>query len=420
MATLEDLLREISQTPIPEEMGQEAQETFQEGDVDGGGLFGQYSITDPFSISMLQDAARAGALSNYLNQFEGRTPLDIMELDALDQGDDPIDLGFEEPVSEDFGASRLEDTTGIWEEIFTGMGRSDLLDTEGEILQILAETTAAGQPAALPDDDRLTDLSQENLAALLQAILIYNQQLEEQQEVEQQTISEADFNEQFPDVNPSEYTESGTWTDPETGIVYVINIPPTTVEPTEEEEESGGGGAEAPTDAEGEPTEEQPEEEEVIVDPTDSTVDDEDAETAETVPPDTTETEDSDVGAETGIPDFYTVREDGTVVTVLDPDTPLEPSQIPPWVDTETPGTYPESGPKPDEEIAEEEPELDLPTEPDIVFDPSQTPDFPGGPAPIPEQEPVEPTTPTEPAPPTEPTEPVPPAEEAPDTSLET
>jgi len=364
-------------------------------------------------------------------QFFEFTPVGYMPVSTGGMLTDPVlDTSFEEPVSEDFGASRLEDTTGIWEEIFTGMGRSDLLDTEDEILQILAETTAAGQPAALPDDDRLTGLSQENLAALLQAILIYNQQLEEQQEVEQQTISEADFNEQFPDIDPSEYTESGTWTDPETGIVYVINIPPE-IEEEPTEEEPGGGGEEAPTEEEGEPTEDQPEEEEVIVDPTDSTVDDDDAETTDTIPPDTTEEpetapapepepsppveteEEPDVGAETGIPDFYTVREDGTVVTILDPDTPLEPSQIPPWVDTETPGTYPESGPKPDEEVAEEEPELDLPTEPDIVFDPTRTPDFPGGPAPIPEQEPTEPTEPTTP------TEPVPPAEEVPETPTE-
>ena len=125
---------------------------------------------------------------------------------------------------------------------------------------------------------------------------------EEETEVVQVPISETEFNDQFPDVNPSEYTESGTWTDPDTGVVYVINIPPVIVEPTEEE--PGGGGAEAPTDVEGEPTADQPEEEEVIVDPTDSTVDDEDAETAETVPPDTTETEEPEEGAETGIPDF--------------------------------------------------------------------------------------------------------------------
>ena len=86
-------------------------------------------------------------------------------------------------------------------------------------------------------------------------------------------------------------------------------------------------------------------------------------------------------------------------------------------------------------EDTEDAPVFEIPF-PDNTYevDPSQTPDFPGGPAPIPEQEPVEPTeptTPTEPTPPTEPTEPtesttpteptesVPPSEEAPETSTE-
>lgn len=99
MATLEDLLREIGQTPIPEELGQEAVERFQSGDVGGGGLFGQYSITDPSTISMLQDEARANALSNYLAQFEGRTPLDIMELNPDDEPR-PSDLIGEDDVFE--------------------------------------------------------------------------------------------------------------------------------------------------------------------------------------------------------------------------------------------------------------------------------------------------------------------------------
>lgn len=345
---------------------------------------------------------------------------------------DPIDLGFEEPVSEDFGASRLEDTTGIWEEIFTGMGRSDLLDTEDEILQILAETTAAGQPAALPDDDRLTGLSQENLAALLQAILIYNQQLEEQQEVEQQTISEADFNEQFPDVDPSEYTESGTWTDPETGIVYVINIPP----PVETEEEEGGGGEEAPTEEEGEPTTDQPEEEEEV-DPTDSTVDDEDAETAETVPPDTTETEE-----EATPPPFFRVEngevfiidyENGGYISAEEHRKKYDYLPERWWEDYL--GSDPADGAYTDNGVFIEDEDIifDLPPLPEqedtgivvpseeeeiVIFDPTRTPDFPGEtpdfPFPTPEQEPTEPTTPTE-----QPTEPVPPVEEVPETPEE-
>ena len=61
---------------------------------------------------------------------------------------------------------------------------------------------------------------------------------------------------------------------------------------------------------------------------------------------------------------------------------------------------------------------LGLPDLP-VIFDPTRTPDFPGGPAPIPEQEPTEPTTPAEPTTPTEPTEPVPPVEEVPETPEE-
>lgn len=147
MATLEDLLREISQTPIPEEMGQEAQETFQEGDVGGGGLFGQYSITDPFSISMLQDAARAGALSNYLGQFEGRTPLDIIEIDAPDQRGEPTELGDVENIFE------------ILSQIMTG--------TQGTIGGLAPETVAALRSGIDPsaDEEELETIAQQILEA---------------------------------------------------------------------------------------------------------------------------------------------------------------------------------------------------------------------------------------------------------------
>ena len=69
---------------------------------------------------------------------------------------------------------------------------------------------------------------------------------------EQVLLNEDEFNEQFPDIDPSEYTESGTWTDPETGIIYVINIPPEIEEPEEEEEGGGGGGAAEEADKEAE------------------------------------------------------------------------------------------------------------------------------------------------------------------------
>ena len=56
----DDLLREIVNRTIPEQTGQTAQEFFQSGDVGGGGLFGQYSITSPVGIAMMQNAARGG------------------------------------------------------------------------------------------------------------------------------------------------------------------------------------------------------------------------------------------------------------------------------------------------------------------------------------------------------------------------
>lgn len=93
-----------------------------------------------------------------------------------------------------YEASRIRDEEGniadIFRDIFRGMGRNDLLDTDSELFQILAETTSAGQPAALPDDDRLTGLSQENRAALLEAIRRYNEQLEEDTNIFEDTVAE--------------------------------------------------------------------------------------------------------------------------------------------------------------------------------------------------------------------------------------
>ena len=52
---------------------------------------------------------------------------------------------------------------------------------------------------------------------------------------EQVGINLEDFQTQFPDLDPSAY-EDGMYTDPTTGTVYVINIPPDLTEPEEEEE----------------------------------------------------------------------------------------------------------------------------------------------------------------------------------------
>ena len=50
-------------------------------------------------------------------------------------------------------------------------------------------------------------------------------------------------------LNPDEYMEGGTYTDPETGTVYVINIPPDLTDT--EEDAGGGGGGDAGGDAGG-------------------------------------------------------------------------------------------------------------------------------------------------------------------------
>jgi len=232
---------------------------------------------------------------------------------------------------------------------------------------------------------------------------------EEEPEVVQVPISEADFNEQFPNVDPSEYTESGTWTDPETGLVYVINIPPPVEEPTEEE--PGGGGEEAPTEEEGEPTEDQPEEEEVVVDPTDSTVDDEDAETGDTIPSDTIETGEEE---EEVTPSPFFRVENGQVY-VLDYETG-EYVLADPAVYEGYLGRNPEDGVYTDQGVRIEDE--------NIILGLPDLPDFPGDDAPMPEQEPEEPEEPedpteeTEPTPSTEqPTEQPTPTEEAPETS---
>ena len=108
---------------------------------------------------------------------------------AIGPGFDDQDI-FKEPgeldpviTSTNTGASRLEDTTGIWQRIFTQMGRSDLLETGGELLQILLETTKAGQPGAPIDESQLRTLTQEQREAALEAYLIFNQSFDRAQEI---------------------------------------------------------------------------------------------------------------------------------------------------------------------------------------------------------------------------------------------
>ena len=213
MQTYEDLLREIAGIPIPEEMGRDAQESFQEGDVGGGGLFGQYSITDPLEIARVADAARAAQTANYLSQFEGRTPLDIMEIDAPDQTIEPTELGDIESVFE------------ILSQIMSG--------TQGTIGGISAETVEALRSGI----DRSAD--EEELEAIAQQILDaggYEEWLEQQDEEgppeELPTELEEDPFE-FPDF---ELPPIGV--DPD----MPIDIPFPGLPPREEEEEGEGEG----------------------------------------------------------------------------------------------------------------------------------------------------------------------------------
>ena len=71
---------------------------------------------------------------------------------------------------------------------------------------------------------------------------------------EQVGISLEDFQAQFEGLDPSEY-EDGMYTDPETGIVYVINMPPDLTEPEPENTgDTGGGGSGGGTEGGGDNT----------------------------------------------------------------------------------------------------------------------------------------------------------------------
>lgn len=109
--------------------------------------FGSSSVVSEAGIATAQDAARAGALSNYLAQFEGRTPLDIMELDAPDQQAEPSELGSIESVFD-----MLSKIMGA---------------TQGDIVGLDPETIAAVRGAIDPsaDEVELNEIAQQILAA---------------------------------------------------------------------------------------------------------------------------------------------------------------------------------------------------------------------------------------------------------------
>lgn len=311
------------------------------------------------AISALQDAATLGTLGPYSSSI-GRV------LDLMTAGD---------------SASALEAAT--------------ILNEIGPVIVNLGDDTQVEDPLAEAEEEDVAfdplltgdpgDFFEPDIPSVEDPF----------ESVEQEGVSVEEFEAIFgEDVINEDIVESGMYTDPETGTVYAINFPPD-FEIPEDTDGGGGGGAEAPTDVEGEPTTDQPEPEPepVIPDYSDLT-------SPEFEIPDMPQ-------GETGIPDFYEVDEEGNVTTVLDPDTPLDPDNIPPWVDTDTPGTYPESG-----YVTDEQEETTVPTlsEPSIVITPSV-------PAPAPAPVPTQPTEETEPTPTTEqPTEQPTPTEEAPET----
>lgn len=108
--------------------------------------FGSSSVISEAGIATAQDEARAGALSNYLAQFEGRTPLDIMELDAPDQQAEPSELGDIESVFDmlskimggtqgDIGGLDSETIAAVRGAIDPNTGAQELRGIAGEILK---------------------------------------------------------------------------------------------------------------------------------------------------------------------------------------------------------------------------------------------------------------------------------------------
>ena len=164
-------------------------------------------------LGMLQEAQRMAGDGDLLDENTGDTP--IGELDP----------------------SLAEES--VWD-----MLTSIMAGTQGTIEGLDPETIDALETA-------IEGSSAEELETIAQEIAEaggYEEWLA-QQPPEQVGINLEDFEEQFPDLDREEYFEDGTWTDLETGTVYVINIPPE-IEDPEVGGGGGGGDAEAAKDAE--------------------------------------------------------------------------------------------------------------------------------------------------------------------------
>lgn len=110
---------------------------------------------------------------------------------AIGPGFTDQNVSKEPPELDPTDFSRLEDTTGIFAEIFGGMGRSDLVNTGGELLQRIAELAAEGRPIA-PADLELATLNTEDREAFIEAINQFNQT----QETDESAFSISDVVEQ--------------------------------------------------------------------------------------------------------------------------------------------------------------------------------------------------------------------------------
>ena len=154
------------------------------------------------------------------------------------------------------GFSRLRDTTGIFAEIFEGMGRTDLLETGGQLLEIIAQIASEGRPVAPADLPGLVDLSQEDQEAFLEAINQYNE-LSNEQDLEGPP-------EELPTELEEDPFEDTVFDIPVIGVEpdMPIDIPPPTLPPREEGEEDGEGAGEGAGEGNGNGEEDKDEEQE--------------------------------------------------------------------------------------------------------------------------------------------------------------
>ena len=199
--------------------------------------FGSSSVVSEAGIATAAENAASSALSNYLAQFEGRTPLDIMEL-TPGEGQQPTDFEDVETIFDilmDVMAGTQGNVAGLDEETIDTLLTAIEGSSSEELLVIAQEIQAAGGFQQWLSQQRRGDPGGGEPDG-------GEGDEEEEETPQQETVSLEEFETQFPDVEiTNEIFESGTWTDPETGIVYVINFPPN-FNPDQPPGGGGGGG----------------------------------------------------------------------------------------------------------------------------------------------------------------------------------